>query len=229
MLKLLATLARGRAAAACEALAGREALLLLDQQVRDSGAALARARRLLAFAMAQDAQETRRMLDAAARIADLEGRTRQALAAGRDDLATEAAEAIAALEAEQDEGRKVGAAFTAEMGRLRREVAGASARLAAVERGRRAVRAAEAVRRLRQDQAGPAGVPEVAIGEAEATLTRLRAQQGEHALAMDALDRLDAGRARADIAERMGEAGFGRPTRPTAAGVLARPRPPAAP
>ncbi len=222
MLKLLITLARGKAATAGEALADREALLLLDQQLRDSGAALGRARHALAFATAQDAQEARRSETVAAQLADLESRARQALAAGRDDLATEAAEAIAALELERDAGHAARAAFAAEIGRLRRVVADAGSRLAAVERGRRVARAAEAVRRLRQDRAGSARVSENTLDEAEATLARLRAQQEEHATALDALDRLDAERAPAGIAERMGDAGFGKPTRPTAASVLAR-------
>jgi len=229
MFKVLVTLARGKTAAAGEALADREALPLLDQQLRDSGAALDRARRALAFATAQDAQEARRSETVAAQLADLESRAGGALAAGRNDLATEAAEAIATLEMERDAGRAARAAFAAEIRRLRRVVADAGSRLAAVERGRRVARAAEAVRRLRQDRAGSAQVPESTLDEAEATLARLRAQQEEHAAAMDALDRLDAERAPASIAERLGEAGFGKPTRPTAASVLARLRTPNTP
>ena len=106
MFKLFATLARGRAAAAVEEMVDRDALLLLDQQVRDAGAALARAKRALALATAQDTEETRRLDGVAARLADLEERARQALAAERLDLATEAAEAIAALEADGAAGRQ---------------------------------------------------------------------------------------------------------------------------
>ena len=96
-----------------------------------------RARRALALSMAQEAQEEPRLEDAARRIADLEDRTRQALAAGRDDLATEAAEAIAGLEAEQGARRNAQALFSAEAARLRRIVADTEARLADLDRGRR--------------------------------------------------------------------------------------------
>jgi phage shock protein A len=222
MLKLFATLARGRAAAAVEAVADREALLLLDQQVRDATAALARAKRALAHAMAQDDEDGKRLAECAARCADLEARAGQALAADRLDLATEAAEVVARLEADLAGGRQARAAFAAGITRLRRVTGEASARLAAVEQGRRVARVAEAVRRLRQDPAGSSCVPEATLAEAEATLARLRARQTEDAAAADALDGLDRERGPADLAERLGNAGFGAPARPTAATVLAR-------
>ena len=222
MFKLLATLARGRAAAAVKEIVDRDALLLLDQQMRDAGAALARAKRALALATAQDAEETRRLDGVAARLADLEERARQALAADRLDLATEAAEAIAALEADGSAGRQACAQFATEIARLRRVVADATARMAAVEQGRRVARAAESVRRLHQDRTASALVPEGTLAEAETTLARLRARQAEDAAAADALDGLDRERGPADLAEALGDAGFGAPTRPTAATVLAR-------
>ncbi len=146
MIKMFVTLLRGRAAEAAEAVADQNALPLLDQQIRDAAAALGRARRALALAMAQQAQETPRLEDAARRIADLEDRARQALAADREDLATEAAEAIAELEAEQSARRNAQALFAAEAARLRRIVADTEARLAELDRGRRLARAAAAVR-----------------------------------------------------------------------------------
>ena len=55
MIKMFVTLLRGRAAEAAEAVADQNALPLLDQQIRDAAAALGRARRALALAMAQQA------------------------------------------------------------------------------------------------------------------------------------------------------------------------------
>lgn len=226
MFRLFVTLARGRAAAAGEALADREALLLLDEQVRDAGAALACARRALAVATAQGAGEAQRLDGLAARVADLEGRAREALDAGRDDLAAEAAEVIAGLEADAAAGWQARAAFAAEIARLRRVTDDAGARLSAVEQGRRVARAAEAVRRLRQDGTGSVPSAVGTLAEAEATLARLRARQAEDAAAREALDRLDGERGPADVAERLAGAGFGKPARPTTAGVLARLRAP---
>jgi phage shock protein A len=172
--------------------------------------------------MAQEAQEAPRLKDATRRIADLEDRARQALAAAREDLATEAAEAIAGLEAEQSARRTAQALFAAEAARLRRIVADTEARLADLDRGRRLARATAAVRGLHGDRIAAAPLQEATLAEAEATLARLRERQAEAAAAQEALDGLEAERRPATAAERLAEAGFGPPVRPTAAAVLAR-------
>ena len=58
--------------------------------------------RSLAHEAAQDEAEGRRLDSTLARIADLEERATEALTAGREELATEAAEAIAMMEADRD-------------------------------------------------------------------------------------------------------------------------------
>ena len=96
MFKLIATLVRGQSAAAEQALADRHALLLLDQQMREVMAHYQGMQRALALADTQQSEEARVQQATLARIEALEGRARAALAAGRIDLATEAAAAIAA-------------------------------------------------------------------------------------------------------------------------------------
>src|SRR5437660_6526049 len=149
MFKTIVTLMRGAAASAEEAVADRSALLILDQQIRDAAAAIERSKRALAVAIAQDEAEGKRLESTLSRIADLEDRTTAALAGGREDLATEAAEAIAMMEADRDAMREARAVFAKEIGRLRHDVTGATHRLRELERGRRIATAAESVRRLR--------------------------------------------------------------------------------
>src|ERR1700738_978740 len=100
MFKTLITLVRGRTIAIAEEVADQHALLILDQQMRDATGALDRAKRALAVAIAQENQEGQRLDATHARIDDLETRAVAAIEAGRDELATEAAEAITTLEAE---------------------------------------------------------------------------------------------------------------------------------
>ena len=110
--------------------------------------------------------------------------------------------------------------FGKEIGRLRRDVTGASHRLNELERGRRIAQAAEAVRRLRagvRPSSGPIG-----LAEAEATLRRLRQRQTDDAAADAAMETLDASQSGASIADRLEAEGFGRRTKPTAASVLER-------
>src|ERR1700759_1765116 len=98
MFKAVLTLFRGSVAAAEEEFESRHALLILDQQMRDATGVVERAKRMLALAIAQDQPEGRRLEATNARIADLEIRATAALDGGRQDLAREAAEQIAALE-----------------------------------------------------------------------------------------------------------------------------------
>src|SRR5258707_5383790 len=148
MFKTVLTLFRGSVAAAEEELEDRSALLILDQQMRDAAAAVERSKRTLALAIAQDQQEGRRLDATNARIADLEIRATAALDGGREDLAREAAEQIAALEADRDAAMTARTLFAAEISRLKRHVASADARINELHRGRRIAPASEAGRAL---------------------------------------------------------------------------------
>lgn len=216
MFNLFRTLARGAAAQAREDLIDRNALLILDQQIRETRVSLERSRMALAAAVAGDKAEARRLAEVEARATDIEERAVAALDAGREDLAREAADAIAELEAEAEAVRTARTRFARELTRIRVAVADATRRQAELERGRRIAAAAESARRL-----GVAAAPEdrATLREAEATLARLRSLQAQSADTEAALTEAEPG---ADIAERLEREGFGKPTRPTGSAVLER-------
>jgi phage shock protein A len=216
MFKTVLTLFRGSVAAAGEELEDRSALLILDQQMRDAAAAVERSKRTLALAIAQDQQEGRRLDATNARIADLEIRATAALDGGRDDLAREAAQSIAGLEADRDAAMTARTLFAQEIARLKRHVSGAESRLTELDRGRRLARASEAVRNMRR------GGVEAALPEAENTLKRLRERQAEAMAADEALIELDAASSPLATAEKLAEQGFGPRLKSTADDVLAR-------
>ncbi len=216
MFKLFGILARGHAARAGEELFDRNALLILDQQVRETRAGLERGRQALAVALAGDRAEARRLEEAEARAAGLEGQAVAALRGGREDLAAEAAAAIADLEAERDAIKAARARFSAEIARIRETVADAARRQAELERGRRVAAANEAVRRL---GAGAARQDAATLREAEATLARLRALQAEAADTEAALAEADPGRS---VGERLERAGFGPGPQRTEGAVMER-------
>jgi len=222
MFKTLVTLVRGNIAAAGEDLEGRTALQLLDQQMRDAAAAVERAKRMLALAIAQDQQEGRRLDATHTRIADLEVRATAALDGGREDLARQAAGSIATLEADRDAALTARALFATEIGRLKRQVAGAEARISELDRGRRIARASEAVRSLRRGGVEAARPYEATLPEAEHTLKRLRERQLEAQAADEALIEIDAASGPIAIAERLAEQGFGPRLKSTTDDVLAR-------
>src|SRR5258708_21904438 len=222
MFKTVLTLFRGSVAAAEEEMEDRNALLILDQQMRDAATAVERAKRTLALAIAQDQQEGRRLDATNARIADLEIRATAALDAGREDLAREAAEQIAALEADRDAAMTARTLFAAEISRLKRHVASAEARINELDRGRRIARASEAVRALRRGGVEAARPYESTLPQAEKTLKRLRERQLETQAADQALIEIDAASGPLATAEKLAEQGLGPRLKSTADDVLAR-------
>jgi phage shock protein A len=213
MYKQMIALFRGETHDAIAHITERHAMTILDQQIRDSGAAIAQARRSLAMAMAEDGQEAARLAALAARISGLGERALAAIAAGREDLALLAAEGIAELETDQESATQARAMFGAEITRLKTRLRETERRFAALHRGRRLARVGEAVRRSR-NFSGALG-----ISDAEATLAALVQGQSLQAAADAALE--DVTTAPMTIELRLGEAGFG-PTSPNAENVLAR-------
>src|SRR5215813_7218242 len=209
MFKTVFTLFRGSVAAAEEELQDRTALLILDQQMRDAAAAVDRSKLTLALAIAQDQQEGRRLETTCARIVDLEVRATAALEGGREDLAREAAQQIANLEADRDAAMTARTLFAQEIARLKRHVSSAEARLTELDRGRRIARASEAVRALRRGGVEAARPYESTLPEAENTLKRLRERQIAAQSAAYALMELDASSGPQATAERLAEQGFG--------------------
>jgi len=82
MLKTLVTLVRGRTFAIAEEIADQNALLILDQQMRDASGTHDKAKKALAIAIAQDGQESQRLDTTRARIEDLETRAVAAIEGG---------------------------------------------------------------------------------------------------------------------------------------------------
>ena len=160
--------------------------------MRDAAAAVERSKRTLALAIAQDQQEGRRLETTNARIADLEVRATAALDGGREDLAREAAQQIANLEADRDAAMTARTLFAQEIARLKRHVANAEARITELDRGRRIARASEAVRNMRRGGVEAARPYKSTLPEAENTLKRLRERQIEAQAADEALIELDA-------------------------------------
>src|SRR6201987_464452 len=222
MLKTLIPLVRGRSFAIAEEVADQNALLILDQQMRDAPGALDRAKKALAVAIAQESQEGQRLEATRSRIQDLETRAVAAIDAGRDALAAEAAEAIATLEAERDASLTARTLFAAEIAKLKGHVLQQQMRFSQLERGRRIARAAEAVRVARRGRIEGAPIFAGTLEEAEATLARLREHQVEADAAESAFDALDAATGPIAVAEKLSAEGFGPRLKLNAADVLAR-------
>jgi len=222
MFKTLVMLSRGAAAAAEEKVADRSALLILNQQIRDAACAIKRGRRALAIAIVQDERERKRLEAAMACIHELKERAVAALAAGREDLATNASETIAEMENDCAVIATARASFANEIAHLRSTVSASTRRLAALDRGRRIARAADAVQQLRMGPHAQGIAEAAALAGAEDTLQRLRERQAHNAAVDSVRQSLDADIASTTLIRRLEAAGYGLRTQTTAADVLDR-------
>ena len=222
MLRTLSILFRGAVAEAEEAVFDANAVRVLEQQLRDAAGSLEHARRELACAMAHEASEERATAALSARIAELETSAREAIAAGRDDLAGEAATVIAATEDERAEREAAVQRFAADVGRLKDLTERGQRRLAELRRGLEVARAQEALRRAGANGRRALASGTGALREAESTLARIREQttrDEDVAAALDELERACSGRV---LDERLAAAGFGPVKRTRPGDVLAR-------
>ena len=185
----------------------------LDRSIAAAQRSHTAARRALAIALAEETREAERRVSLAAKISDLEQRAVQAFRAGRDDLASQAADAIAAMTADINVSERASVRFAAEVALARREVDAQRRRLSELDRGRRLARIGTALSGAAG--ASPDGLDSFA--EAEAALARVVAENHDARVLRDEMtppaERL---------IERMSDAGLGGPVQIRAADVLAR-------
>lgn len=219
MFNTIITLVRGRSHDAAQALEDANALSILRQQLRDAAAGVEAARRSVAVVMAYAERERKSLPRINAQLADLEGRALAALAQGREDLATEAAAAIAQLEAERTTTETALATYETEIARLRDELSGAELRLRDLKRGLQLADAAQKSQTVRGVVSRPVTA---SLAEAEATLSRLQSRQLHAEATAIAVVELSAGQSAEAISARLAAAGCGPAIRPDAAAVLER-------
>ena len=193
---------------------------LIDQKIREAAAGLKSAKATLAGLMQRQRAEERHIEELDARIADLTARAQAALDGGREDLAAEAAEAIAELENER--GLRAGTRDRLErrVMRLQASVEAVHRRIRDLKQGAVAARAAKAEMGMQRRLNRGLGAA-TSLTEAEELIHSVLSaddpfEQGQ------ILDEIEAGLENRDAADRLGVAGFGAPVKTRGADVLAR-------
>ncbi|MEP3276925.1 MAG: PspA/IM30 family protein [Stappiaceae bacterium] len=219
MFKHVMTLLRGVAHQSGETFIDRNALPLLQQQIREAGETVRAAQKSVAIAVAQNKQEMDQHQRLLSRLADMEVRAIAALEQNETALAHEAAEVIALMETEQETSELAQAQFSAEVTRLKHNVHTAEARLRALKRGERVAVATDRTQRLHDLVPGQ---NHSTLSDAENTLTRLRERQMQIDLTAEALEEMDSAQNPARIVEKLAAAGCGQPLKSSAEDVLSR-------
>lgn len=220
MITTLKTLLRGASAVAEEGLKDAHALPLIDQHIRETEANLRAAKATLASLIQRHRSETKLVEALDGKIADLISRTKDALEAGREDLAQDAAEAIAQMENERRLRQDTVERLEQKLVRLRSSVEAAQRRVIDLRQGAiaaRAVRSEQRIQgRLAQTVQGPCPAD-----EAQAMIDRVLGSEDRFEQA-EILKEIEADLNSDGITDRMAQAGFGSATRSTATDVLKR-------
>ncbi|WP_299651533.1 PspA/IM30 family protein [uncultured Tateyamaria sp.] len=220
MLSTLRTLIAGVDARAEDRLRDVYAIELIDQKIRETEAQVRAAKSTLA-SLIQRSRSEQKLLDLlGTRIATLTGRAREALEAGREDMATEAANAVAEMENEATLRQATIDRLDTQTTRLR----------ASVERGHRRVidlkQGAITARAMRREQGMQAKLHSTLAGtssadEAQELIDRVVGKDDPLEQAQILAD-INAGLDHSGLEDRMADAGFGAATKVTGRDVLAR-------
>lgn len=220
MFAVLKTLVTGTSARAEEALRDQFAVDLLEQKIRESDAALSAAKETLAALIMRERNEKRQLDIVKEQISDLESRTKKALKADENDLAQDAATAIAELENEHEIRAQTVKQLGIKVGRMRLTVDKTHRRIIDLKQGMVQARAIDAEGRAQKSINKTIG-KNTSMREAEDLLKTIldRDDSFEEALV---LDEIDADLNGTNLRDRMAAKGFGSQTQSTANSVLER-------
>ena len=220
MFKTLATLIHGQNARAEDRVRDAFAIELIDQKIRESEGSLRAAKGTLASLIQRQRSEEKQRAALKNRITDLTKRAKEALDNDREDMAEEAARAIATMENELTIREETLDRLEQKVIRLRSYIEGGPRRIVDIKLG--AIQA-RAVRREQNMQVHMSvnGLQQGAVEEAEELISRVLGKDDpfERSEILADINRDLTGDT---IADRMADAGFGDATRSTADDVLAR-------
>jgi phage shock protein A len=220
MFKTLATLINGQNARAEDRVRDAFAIELIDQKIRESEGSLRAAKSTLASLIQRQRSEEKQHGALRGRISDLTKRAKDALDNDREDMAAEAARAIATMENEFTLRTETLNRLDQKVLRLRSSIETGHRRIIDLKQGAiqaRAVRREQSI----QMQMVKTGASHGSVEEAEELIQRVlgRDDPFERSEILSDINRdLDGG----TIADRLADAGFGNATRSPADDVLAR-------
>ncbi|KQI72185.1 phage-shock protein [Loktanella sp. 5RATIMAR09] len=220
MFKTLATLINGQNARAEDRVRDAFAIELIDQKIRESEASLRAAKATLASLIQRQRSEEKQYAGLKNRISDLTKRAKEALDNDREDLATEAARAIANMENELAVRSETLDRLDQKVVRLRTSIESGHRRIIDLKQGAIQARAVRREQNI-QMQMTKTGVQHGSVEEAEELIARVlgRDDPFERSEILADINRdLEGG----NLTDRMADAGFGSATRTTADDVLAR-------
>ncbi|SMX44199.1 PspA/IM30 family protein [Octadecabacter ascidiaceicola] len=220
MFKTLSTLIAGVNARSEDRVRDAFAIELIDQKIREAETSLKAAKATLASLIQRQRSEERQRDALKNRIKDMMTRAQDAMDQGRDDLATEAAHAVAQMENELTIRNETCDRLDQKVIRLRNSIEAGHRRIIDLKQGAiqaRAVRREQAIQSKLNSTIGHTSNVE----EAEELIGRVMGKDDPFEQS-EILREIDRDLGHETLADRMSDQGFGKATRTTADDVLAR-------
>ncbi|MFA8441381.1 PspA/IM30 family protein [Yoonia sp.] len=220
MFKTLATLINGQNARAEDRVRDAFAIELIDQKIRESENSLRAAKATLASLIQRQRSEEKQHTALKTRISDLTKRAKEALDNDREDMAAEAARAIANMENELTVRTETLDRLDQKVMRLRTSIESGHRRIIDLKQGAIQARAVRREQNIQMHMT-KTGIHQGSVEEAEELISRVLGKDDpfERTEILADINRdLDGD----SLTDRMADAGFGSATRATADDVLAR-------
>ena len=220
MFKTLATLINGQNARAEDRVRDAFAIELIDQKIRESENSLRAAKATLASLIQRQRSEEKQHAALKTRISDLTKRAKDALDNDREDMAAEAARAIANMENELTVRTETLDRLDQKVMRLRTSIERGHRRIIDLKQGAIQARAVRREQNI-QVQMVKTGVQNGSVEEAEELINRVLGKDDPFERT-EILAEINSDLDGDSLTDRMADAGFGDATRSTADDVLAR-------
>ncbi|GGM18984.1 PspA/IM30 family protein [Pseudomonas asuensis] len=219
--KKVVTALRGGASEVGEAIVDKQAIRILDQEIRDAEAALLRARNGLVDIKAKHKLSLQRLDAFKNDIQNWEGKAMTALEKGEEGLATECANKVAEIEAQREQEQILAEQFGKQTDALHAQVIKAEAQIKGLKQQVEMAKARETVQKARVATAAATGGANGSLETAVDSLARIKSRQDEQDARLQAAEELASAANGGDLERRLQEAGIGSKTG-GGADVLAR-------
>ena len=186
----VATAVRGGVSEAGEAIVDKQALRILEQEIRDADSELGRSKESLTGIIAKRKLADKKVDSLKSSLTEYEGYAMKALDKDDDGLAVEIAEKIAGLETELLGEEGLAKAFSESEGQLRKTVGQTEANLKRLKQQVDTVKATESVQRSQAAVAARHSGAGSGMGSALDSLERLKSKQAERAAKFEAASEL---------------------------------------
>ncbi len=203
------TAIKGAISEAGEAVEEKNALRIMDQEIREAGTELDKAKGELTKIMAKRAGAERNVKDLEKKIAEHEGFATQALDKNDEKLARDICERIGQFEEQLATEKGLLDAFAKSETTLKANLKSAESKLRQLKQQQDVIKATEAVQNAQGVVASRFSGSSSKMGSALTSLDRIKKRQEERADRLNAAAELDGEATGDDLSQRMKEAGIG--------------------